>query len=147
MAAARFLLLFAQIDDHVANAMEEQTSHPVVLLADDDPESAESWTAVLRSNGWNVVLAPDGATALLLARQATPDLLITDLNMPNMDGLSLCLAFRADPALATVPIILASGDPLPGDAITTSHDFFLQKPVGPMALVAAIAALAMPKKP
>ncbi|CAB4052510.1 Response regulator PleD [Paraburkholderia phenoliruptrix] len=92
-------------------------------------------------------MAPDGATALLLARQATPDLLITDLNMPNMDGLSLCLAFRADPALVTVPIILASGDPLPGDAITTSHDFFLQKPVGPMMLVAAIAALAMPKKP
>ncbi|SIT51129.1 Two component sensor histidine kinase protein (fragment) [Paraburkholderia piptadeniae] len=89
--------------------------------------------------------APDGATALLFAQQARPDLLITDFNMPNMDGLSLCLAFRADPALASVPIILTSGNPLPGDASATSHDLFLQKPVSPMALVAAIAALAVRK--
>ncbi|WP_235012305.1 response regulator transcription factor [Caballeronia catudaia] len=120
---------------------------PVALLAEDDPQSAAAWTGVLRLNGWEVVWAPDGAAALLLARQARPDLLITDFDMPKMDGLSLCLAFRTDSALANVPIILASANPSAVEKNATAHDSFLQKPVNAFTLLAAIAAITIPRRP
>ena len=127
--------------------MEGQASLPVALLAEDEPESAASWIDVLRPNGWEVLWAPDGAAALMLAQQAKPDVLITDFDMPNMDGLALCLAFRADPALADVPIILTSGNPLAAEKNAAAHNSFLQKPVSPLTLLATIAALVMPKAP
>ncbi|WP_353956416.1 response regulator [Paraburkholderia fungorum] len=91
--------------------MKPSEPHPLILLADDDEQTAAAWTAVLRLNGFDVVWAPDGASAWALARTARPDLLLTDWNMPGIDGPELCRIFRADPTLASVPIVLASSQP------------------------------------
>ncbi|MEX3897869.1 response regulator [Paraburkholderia sp. BR10954] len=116
----------------------------VVLLAEDDPQSAAAWMAVLRQNGFEVVWARDGAAALALAQLATPDLLVTDWSMPRLDGLGLCVAFRADPRLAAVPIIFTSSEVFTGVPETTLHNIFLQKPVNAVGLIAAVSALMKP---
>ncbi|MEX3634650.1 response regulator [Paraburkholderia sp. BR14320] len=113
----------------------------VVLLAEDDAQSAAAWMAVLRQNGFEVVWAPDGAAALALAQLATPDLLVTDWSMPGLDGLGLCVAFRADPSFAAVPIILTSSEVFTGGPETTLHNLFVQKPVNAVGLIAAVSAL------
>ncbi|MGY6157439.1 response regulator [Paraburkholderia graminis] len=78
----------------------------MILLVDDDKLTAAAWTTVLRMNGFEVVWAPDGASAWALARMGRPDLLLTDWDMPGIDGPELCRIFRNDPGLASVPIIL-----------------------------------------
>ncbi|AUT66333.1 response regulator [Paraburkholderia terrae] len=72
-----------------------------------------------------------------------PDLLLTDWDMPVIDGIELCRIFRNDPALASVPIILASSLSLPPADSPDLHNLFLQKPVDAVALLTAVSALAV----
>ncbi|WP_374709912.1 response regulator, partial [Paraburkholderia terricola] len=72
-----------------------------------------------------------------------PDLLLTDWDMPGIDGPELCRIFRNDPVLASVPIILASSLSLPPAGAPDLHNLFLQKPVDALALLAAVSALAV----
>ncbi|MBB4519682.1 MULTISPECIES: response regulator [Paraburkholderia] len=125
--------------------MKPSEPHPLILLADDDEQTAAAWTAVLRLNGFDVVWAPDGASAWALARTARPDLLLTDWNMPGIDGPELCRIFRADPTLASVPIVLASSLSLPPSSPPVLSDLFLQKPADATALLTAVSALAIVK--
>src|SRR5262245_47365325 len=85
-----------------------------VLVADDDPWILRMVAAVLSQRGYIVDLARDGEEAFGKAIQAPPDLLITDVMMPKMDGWSLVKALRARPELAFLPVIfltaLASDD-------------------------------------
>lgn len=118
---------------------------PVILLAEDDELTAAAWSAVLRLNGFEVIWAPDGSSAWALARAGRPDLLLTDWDMPGMDGLELCRVFRADPLLAGVPIILASSLRSPPSATPALHDLFLEKPADAAALLAAVSGLAVVK--
>ena len=75
-----------------------------------------------------------------MARMGRPDLLLTDWDMPGIDGPELCRIFRNDPALASVPIILASSLSLPPAGAPDLHNLFLQKPVDAVALLTAIVA-------
>ncbi|MDR6484744.1 CheY-like chemotaxis protein [Paraburkholderia terricola] len=84
--------------------VEQQLQRPAILLADDDDLTAAAWTTVLRMNGFEVFWAPDGGSAWAMARMGRPDLLLTDWDMPGIDGPELCRIFRNDPALASVPL-------------------------------------------
>lgn len=79
-----------------------------ILVADDDPAVRWFFVGLLQDAGADVIEAPDGAAALELARQNTPDLVITDILMPKLDGLSLTRELHRDPVLAEVPIIFLS---------------------------------------
>jgi CheY-like chemotaxis protein len=118
---------------------------PVILLAEDDELTAAAWSAVLRLSGFEVIWAPDGSSAWALARAGRPDLLLTDWNMPGMDGPELCQVFRADPLLAGVPIILASSLKPPPSTTPALHDLFLEKPANAAVLLAAISGLVVAK--
>ncbi|MFM0620153.1 response regulator [Paraburkholderia nemoris] len=113
----------------------------MILLVDDDKLTATAWTTVLRMHGFEVVCASDGETAWALARMGRPDLLLTDWDMPGIDGTELCRIFRSDPVLANVPIILTSSLSLPPAGAPDLHNLFLQKPVDAVALLAAVSAL------
>ena len=88
----------------------------VLLIADDDADVRAVLQMIFTRDGFTVVAAPDGRQALRLAQQHRPDAVLTDLDMPEMDGLSLCRALRADQRLRTVPVAVLSGSLLPGDA-------------------------------
>jgi CheY-like chemotaxis protein len=79
-----------------------------VLLVDDEPSLLRLYTRVLEDMGCTVATAPDGQEALTMAPVLRPDLVITDLNMPRMNGLELCRALREDAALRDIPVVLHS---------------------------------------
>ncbi|MBC7545526.1 MAG: response regulator [Candidatus Sericytochromatia bacterium] len=83
---------------------------PVVLLADDDPDALALLRNTLGSLGVTLVTATDGDTALEMARRCQPALIVLDVHMPGRDGWEVLRALRADPALATVPVIMASSE-------------------------------------
>jgi signal transduction histidine kinase len=80
-------------------------SRATVLVAEDDPRLAEAVGALL-SGEYRVVLAGDGLTALRMAQQHMPDLLVSDVGMPGMDGLELTRRFRELPGNRLAPVVL-----------------------------------------
>lgn len=95
-------------------AILESMTPPRILLVDDDPWIVRMVTAVLEKRGYQIMTAPDGAEALKVVAQSTPNLIITDVMMPRMDGWTLVKQLRAQPRFAMVPVIfltaLASDD-------------------------------------
>jgi DNA-binding response OmpR family regulator len=79
-----------------------------VLIVDDDPDIVGLLTAALRPEGFQLLSAGDGATALLLARAERPALILLDWMMPGCTGLEICRALRAeaDLHLRQVPVVL-----------------------------------------
>jgi two-component system cell cycle response regulator len=79
-----------------------------ILVVDDDRSTREALAALLGEEGYDVTLADDGTAALVRAQAAAPDLVLTDLEMPDLGGLGLLRRLRADPRLAEVPVIIMS---------------------------------------
>jgi PAS domain S-box-containing protein len=90
-----------------AREQPEGGRRPILLLADDDPVSRKLVMLQLAPFRFEVVTASDGMTALELAQRRRPDVVLTDVLMPRMDGFRLCLALRKDPRLAQVPVLLS----------------------------------------
>jgi len=78
----------------------------IILAVDDSPSMREMLAAVLRDSGYQVVEAEDGVKALELAKTRSIDVVLTDQNMPNMDGLSLVKNLRSLPAYKDTPIMM-----------------------------------------
>ncbi len=77
------------------------------LIIDDDPDLLRLVRRTLEfTAGWEVVTAGSGAAGVELARSATLDVILVDVMMPEMDGYEVCRRLKADPATATVPIVL-----------------------------------------
>ncbi|WP_224371337.1 response regulator [Hyalangium versicolor] len=79
-----------------------------ILLVDDEQEMLDLFTEVLELMDHRVLNARDGREALSIARETSPDLVVTDWNMPRMTGLELCHALHEDEQLRDIPIILHS---------------------------------------
>ena len=77
-----------------------------ILVAEDEADIRDLLRLALEGAGREVRAADDGQAALELARAEPPHVLVTDLRMPRMDGLDLIRAFRGEPALRQVPVIL-----------------------------------------
>jgi len=99
----------------------------IVLIVDDEFGLAEISADLLAEDGFEVAIAINGKLALAALAARPADLVITDLMMPVMDGLELIRRIRADPKLATIPIVLMTALPeaLGDDA---AHDALLVKP-------------------
>lgn len=94
---------------HVAVATDS-AAKPFVLVVDDDPALRTLLVRRLTQLGFEPVDAEDGERALELARQRRPDLVLTDLNMPRLNGLGLLKALKGDAATRDVPVIVLSGE-------------------------------------
>ena len=115
-----------------------------VLLVDDDEAALESYAEILRRHAdLRVLVASSGEAALESVRIHRPDLVISDLRMPGLDGAALCRAIRADPALEGILFVILTGEPNAREAIeaATAVDDLLQKPVTAAELLAKVAAL------
>jgi CheY-like chemotaxis protein len=82
-----------------------------ILVVDDEPDQRFLLRRILERAGHEVTEANDGAAALRAVRESAPDLVVTDMMMPVMNGVELIRCLRADPATAHIPILAASGDP------------------------------------
>ena len=81
-------------------------ARPVVLLADDEPCITHMVGSVLRGRGMEVITARNGADALALALEKRPHLIVTDYQMPKMDGLQLATRLRSEEATCETPVII-----------------------------------------
>ena len=80
-----------------------------ILIADDNPQNRYLLETVLKGDGYDVIPAGNGADALDLARKTPPDLVITDILMPGMDGFDLCRRWKRDEQLRDIPLIFYTG--------------------------------------
>jgi PAS domain S-box-containing protein len=95
-----------------------------VLIVDDEPESRTRLRTLLQAQGHAVTEASNGLDALARARQQPPDLVISDILMPQMDGFALCRASRSDPALSHAPFVFYT------ETYATAKDVALARRLG-----------------
>ena len=112
------------------------------ILAVDDSASIRKMVGfTLRSEGYEVVEAEDGQEALEKARTMTADLVLTDQNMPRMDGLTLIKSLREMPAYKTAPILMLtteSGDEMKSRGRAAGATGWMVKPFDPERLLAVV---------
>jgi CheY-like chemotaxis protein len=115
----------------------------VIVVAEDHEDIRYVLQRALERAGHAVVAAVDGVDALEAVRRHRPDVLVSDLDMPRMNGLDLCRAIRADATLRHIPVVLVSGSLLPGDtrAAEAGASATLLKPFLPAQLLACVNAL------
>jgi len=114
---------------------------PWVLLADDNIDMRQYLLRLL-ADSYNVVAAADGAAAFESALRQPPDLILTDIMMPRLDGFALLKKLRADPLLRTIPVILLSaraGEESRVEGLQRGADDYLIKPFSSRALLARVA--------
>ena len=108
-----------------------------ILVVDDEPDQRSLLRRIFERAGHEVRDAGDGAAALRAVRESPPDLLVTDMMMPVMDGAELIRQLRAAPAMIAIPVLAVSGDSqLAGDA-----DAIVSKPYLPSRLLEVANAL------
>jgi CheY-like chemotaxis protein/class 3 adenylate cyclase len=116
----------------------------LILLADDSPLIHRHTVPILEDEGYEVRSAADGAEAIELARTLGPDLVITDVEMPLVDGYGVCKALKAYPATARVPVLICSSLGEAADlerGFDAGADDYLVKPVLPEELSTRVRAL------
>lgn len=84
-------------------------SHDVVLVVDDSPETLGMLNDVLDAEGLTVLVALEGSQALTIARNITPDIILLDAIMPNMDGFETCRQLKGNIDIAHIPVIFMTG--------------------------------------
>lgn len=113
-----------------------------ILLVDDEADSLWLYKLVLEERGHHVIIAEDGHAALAKASRYLPDLIVTDWNMPGIDGVELCQRLKCYPALAQIPVVMSSGQTPPADK-SALWNVFISKPVGLDTLESVIDSLLM----
>ncbi len=119
----------------------EKRWHLDILAVEDSPTQAEELRYILEKKGHRVSLAANGREALNLLMQRIPDIVVTDILMPGMDGYDLCRHIRADPRLREVPVILVTSLAEPTDVIKgleAGADNFITKPYDEAFIISRI---------
>ncbi|MGD0354477.1 MAG: response regulator transcription factor [Dehalococcoidia bacterium] len=112
-----------------------------ILVVDDDPKTVELVRLYLERDGYSVVVAYDGLSALRVFREEVPHLVILDLMLPGIDGVEICRLLRAE---SDVPIIMLTARTQDRDKMTgldTGADDYVTKPFSPGELAARVRAL------
>jgi class 3 adenylate cyclase len=115
-----------------------------ILVVDDQRANVEMLAGVLAARGYDVLTATDGESALEQVRRHNPDIVVSDILMPQMDGYELCRRLRGEPATTLLPVILVTSlDPLQErvNGIDAGADDFLSKPVNWEELFARVRSL------
>jgi two-component system KDP operon response regulator KdpE len=114
--------------------------HHNILVVDDEPQITRVLMTTLTSHGYAVRTAADGDEALQVMRDWAPDLLITDLSMPKMDGLELCRSVRTTSMVPIIVLSVRGEDQAKVDALDAGADDYVTKPFGINELMARIRA-------
>ncbi len=116
-------------------------SAPVVLVAEDEEDGREIFGTILRHNGFEVILAEDGAEAVRLATEHRPDLILMDLSLPELDGWEATALLKEDSRTAGIPVIALTVHVQQEDrrrAAEAGCVDFLGKPVEPRTVLALV---------
>jgi signal transduction histidine kinase/DNA-binding response OmpR family regulator len=126
--------------ENVSLPVAMQTVPGRVLIADDNADMRAYLTRLLRPH-WEVEAVGDGAAGLAAARERPPDLILTDVMMPGLDGFELLRALRADPRTSRVPVVMLSaraGEEARIEGLQSGADEYLAKPFSARELIARV---------
>ena len=115
-----------------------------LLVVDDEPNLLVAVGACLRGEGFDVVTARSGAEALVRVAETVPDLIVSDVRMPGMDGYQLARQLRSSPRTALTPVVFLTAKDETSDRIEgfrAGVDAYLTKPFEPDELVAVIRGI------
>jgi signal transduction histidine kinase/CheY-like chemotaxis protein/putative methionine-R-sulfoxide reductase with GAF domain len=124
--------------------LKERLNHGIVLLAEDNMANILTIGDYLESNGYQIVVAHDGWETIAKAEEVNPDIIMTDIQMPVMDGLEATRRLRKNPRFATTPIIALTALAMPGDrerCLEAGANEYMSKPVSLKGLIKTIKDL------
>jgi two-component system KDP operon response regulator KdpE len=114
--------------------------HRRILVVDDETQITRVLRTSLSSQGYDIRVANDGETALEIMKDWTPDLVITDLSMPNMDGLELCRRLRLSTKIPIIVLSVKGEEKTKVQALDAGADDYVTKPFGIEELLARVRA-------
>lgn len=141
---ARDMALHAIGSPRVVAEHTSSRSKPSVLIVDDDVDICGVVAFKLEGLGFEVLVEHDGDAGLAAARIERPDLIVLDWMMPRLTGIEVCLAVRADAAIAATPVILLTAKAQEADVargFAAGIDDFIVKPFSPRDLASRIDRL------
>jgi two-component system, OmpR family, phosphate regulon response regulator PhoB len=112
-----------------------------ILIVEDQEDIREVIRITLEMEDFELHEAANGETGLKMAAQLRPDLVLSDVMMPGMDGLQLCQRIKADAGLKRTKVVLLSARGQPSDrkaGLSAGADAYLAKPYGPLELLATV---------
>jgi PAS domain S-box-containing protein len=130
-----------QQPDDPTTVSEHGTERQVVLLVEDNEANIVAVAEYLEYRGYKMVIARDGVEGLQRARETQPDLILMDIQLPEMDGLEATRRLRADAVFADTPIIALTALTMPGDrekCLAAGANGYMSKPVNLTLLLKAI---------
>ena len=119
----------------------QQTTGATLLIVDDDRSAREGLRSVFESAGHRTIGVSDAPSALRLLHKQTCDLVVLDVELPEVDGLALCRLLRAQPAMKQLPLVVFSADDSEGrkvEAFTAGADDYIVKPSTPGELLSRV---------
>jgi DNA-binding response OmpR family regulator len=131
-------------DDNAALMLNESADMVKVLIIEDEEVLVKNLADKLQSEGFSVVTAMDGETGLDRVRSEKPDLIVLDIMLPGLDGLSICRMVRHDAATAHIPIIMLTARGTEVDKIVgleSGADDYVVKPFGLGEFLARVRAV------
>jgi two-component system KDP operon response regulator KdpE len=114
--------------------------HRRILVVDDESQITRVLRTSLSSHGYDIRVANDGETALEIMKDWTPDLVITDLSMPNLDGLELCRRLRPSTQIPIIVLSVRGEEKTKVQALDAGADDYVTKPFGIEELLARVRA-------
>lgn len=123
--------------------MSEHTDRTKILYIEDNPENWMLVRRILEAEGYQVLQAMDGMAGIELAQTSQPDLILMDINLPEMDGYEVTSRLRAMEGFQTVPIIALTANVMKGDREKTLQagcSGYIEKPIDVDRMPAQVAA-------
>jgi len=124
--------------------MSTEKPQPRVLIVDDEPHIVTSLVFLMRQNGYDVQVINDGAVALDAIRERHPALVLLDVMLPSLDGVSVCRQLKADPSTADIKVVMLTAKGREDDrerGLAAGADLYVTKPFSTRQLVADVAGL------
>lgn len=122
-------------------------SQKTVMIVEDEPDVSELFAEMMRLSGLRVIKTYTSTPAMTLIGEEQPDLVILDIMMPDVSGLDVLTYMRADPKLASIPVVIVSAKASPADiqaGLDAGATVYLTKPVGYSDLKSAVDRLLHP---
>lgn len=114
---------------------------PTILVVDDEVAITEVLRDLLEDEGYHVITARNGHEALASVAEVRPDVVVSDVMMPAMDGWQLCRALQSDPSFQPIPIVLMSAAAQPHSREGCSCTAFVPKPFNLDAVLGTIGSI------
>ncbi|MBN2296702.1 MAG: response regulator [Pirellulales bacterium] len=133
--------MVAYLLEELKLAKKETPERQTILVIDDDEALSDVLSRRLQSQGFDAITADSGKRGLAMVQDESPNLIVLDLRLPDMDGFEICEVLADSPETCNIPVIILSGMERP-DIIRRSRlagcFYFLRKPYDPNALLVLI---------